>query len=455
MIGELEINKIYCMDCIEGMKKLAENSIDSVVTDSPYELEFMGKKWDSSGIAFNKDMWLEVFRVLKPGGHLLSFGGTRTHHRMVCAIEDAGFDIRDEIVWIYGCGFPKSLSIGKAYDNKIGNEREVIGIDEHAERFKQYKEQDGTERKTFNDKITKGTSLYEGLGTSLKPAHEPIVLARKPFKGTVIDNVLKWGTGGINIDDCRIPTTDTPKSCKGTGFASIMKTNKEQGFRPRDYYENQDGFDYESNKKGRFPANLIHDGSDEVLACFPDSKSVQSKRGGNVNSGSERYQWNKGERESFDKESAYECGFNDLGNASRFFYCAKTSKSERNRGCEWLELKQNLQGLDNRGRTLEREDGSKTLVDRFSKTQAQNNHPTVKPLALMQYLVKLVTPKNGLVLDPFMGSGTTAIACKRLNFNFIGFDSNAEYCEIAKYRLSSLAVVDDFIEKKSGISEWI
>jgi site-specific DNA-methyltransferase (adenine-specific) len=435
MIGELEINKIYCMDCIEGMKKLAENSIDSVVTDSPYELEFMGKKWDSSGIAFNKDMWLEVFRVLKPGGHLLSFGGTRTHHRMVCAIEDAGFDIRDEIVWIYGCGFPKSLSIGKAYDNKIGNEREVIGIDEHAERFKQYKEQDGTERKTFNDKITKGTSLYEGLGTSLKPAHEPIVLARKPFKGTVIDNVLKWGTGGINIDDCRIPTTDTPKSCKGTGFASIMKTNKEQGFRPRDYYENQDGFDYESNKNGRFPSNLIHDGSDEVLACFPETIS---KWGKDTKSGSPMFGTEKlGNQGGSDKF------IGDSGNASRFFYCAKASKSERNMGCEGLEEKQTIGG----GITSpSREDGSiivsgdKGCAGKYGsvKAKATNSHPTVKPLALMQYLVKLITREKQIILDPFTGSGTTHIACKQLNRRFIGFELNPDYVDIANKRLANI-----------------
>ena len=241
---------------------MESNSVDSVVTDPPYELGFMNKKWDSTGVAFCKKTWAEVLRVLKPGGHLLSFSGSRTYHRMACAIEDAGFEIRDQILWVYGSGFPKSLNIGKAVDNLLGNEREVIGIDKDADRFKKYKEQDGCNRNIFNDEITKGNSKHEGWGTALKPAHEPICMARKPLaENTVAENVMAWGTGGINIDGCRVG-------------AELIKSNRGLGDNKN---LNDDGWKGIGNKieptisQGRFPANFIHDGSEEVLAIFPDT----------------------------------------------------------------------------------------------------------------------------------------------------------------------------------------
>jgi DNA modification methylase len=425
MFGEcamgLELNNIYNMSCLDGMKILDNNSVDAVVTDPPYELGFMGKSWDNTGIAYNIELWKQVLRVLKPGGHLLSFGGSRTYHRMVCAIEDAGFQIRDTIMWVYGSGFPKSLNIGKAVDKLQGNEREVVGKTSVCGTFKQeyqvkqgYRPENNSggyagERNGAN--ITKGTSEWEGWGTALKPAHEPIVLARKPLSEKSVSlNVLKWGTGGLNIDACRVPY----KSDKD--FEDRKRGNlKSNPLGRNGVYSEMDTINTDEyiNKSGRFPANLIHDGSQEVLDVFPETKSIRSKRGGNVNSGS----------------------------ASRFFYCAKASKNERNRGCEDLPLpEENLQGLDTRGRTLEREDGSKTLVERWKGTPRANNHPTVKPLKLMTYLVKLITRENQIVLDPFIGSGTTGIACKQLNCKFIGFELNKEYCNIAENRIKNLEV---------------
>jgi DNA modification methylase len=382
----LEINNIYNMSCLNGMKLLDDNSIDAVVTDPPYELGFMGKSWDSTGIAYNVDLWKEILRVLKPGGHLLSFGGSRTSHRMVCAIEDAGFQIRDTIMWVYGSGFPKSLNIGKAVDKLQGNEREVVGKTSVCGTFKQeyqvkqgYRPENNSggyagERNGAN--ITKGTSEWEGWGTALKPAHEPIVLARKPLsEKTVAENCLKWGVGGLNIDACRVPyksDKDFEDRKRGNLKSNPLGRN---GVYSEMHTINTDEY---INKSGRFPANFIHDGSQEVLDVFPETKSIRSKRGGNVNSGS----------------------------ASRFFYCAKASKNERTSG---------------------------------------NNHPTVKPLKLMTYIVKLITRENQIVIDPFMGSGTTAIACKQLNRKFIGFELNKEYYEIAERRIKNM---DDDVKIK-------
>jgi len=440
----LEINNIYNMSCLNGMKLLDDNSIDAVVTDPPYELGFMGKSWDSTGIAYNVDLWKEILRVLKPGGHLLSFGGSRTSHRMVCAIEDAGFQIRDTIMWVYGSGFPKSLNIGKAVDKLQGNEREVVGKTSVCGTFKQeyqvkqgYRPENNSggyagERNGAN--ITKGTSEWEGWGTALKPAHEPIVLARKPLsEKTVAENCLKWGVGGLNIDGCRIGIRNKNES----GWSKTGSKESEN--------RSMSGKNYDRQPKdeiglGRFPANLIHDGSDEVLELFPDTKSGKMKQhidGGTFNVFSKQY--------PRDVET-----IGDSGSAARFFYCAKASKNERNRGCEDLPLpEENLQGLDTRGRTLEREDGSKTLVERWKGTPRANNHPTVKPISLMQYLVRLVTPKGGLVLDPFIGSGTTGIACYLEHMQFIGFEQDKEYCGIAEARINAhaktiLKNVEDF-----------
>jgi DNA modification methylase len=290
------LDRIICGDCLEVMASMSESSVDSIVTDPPYGLSFMGKDWDH-GVP-GEVFWREALRVAKPGAHLLAFGGTRTHHRLICAIEDAGWEIRDCLGWLYGSGFPKSLNL--------------------------------------KDK-------WQGWGTALKPAWEPIVLARKPLIGTVAQNVLEHGTGALNIDGCRVETEEelgrnnSPRT-NGTSYIVQCKMMR---------IDNSAG-------KGRFPANLIHDGSNEVEAVFPK-------------------------------------------NASRFFYCAKASTSERGEG---------------------------------------NNHPTVKPQALMQYLCRLVTPPGGVVLDPFTGSGSTLLAALREGFCFIGIEQEEKYCEIARRRVA-------------------
>ena len=392
-------------DCLDKLKELADNSVDSIVTDPPYELGFMGKSWDNTGIANNKEMWAECLRVLKPGGHLLSFGGTRTYHRMASAIEDAGFEVRDMIEWVYGSGFPKSQNIGKMYDKKMGNEREIVG-------------DNGTNRKAggifVNNnegirKYTKGSSPYEGLGTALKPAHEPICMARKPLsEKTVVDNVIKWGTGGINIDGCRV----------GTKESTIRKST--EGLTYEGWGMKQGGIT--GSETGRFPANLIHDGSDEVVGLFPNSKSVASKRGGATNGNGKNIDYG-----DFNEVEKYECGFSDSGNASRFFYCAKASKSERNFGCEG---KEEIVDCDRNPECY-----SADVPFNRSANPKKNNHPTVKPIKLMEYLIKLVTKENAVVLDPFLGSGTTAIACLKLNRKFIGIEKEEEYVKIAQARI--------------------
>jgi len=417
-------NKIIFGDCIEEMKKLPDCSVDAIITDPPYDLTsinkrfskensapaqygkdgsfsrlskgFMGKTWDGTRIAFKKETWKECYRIIKAGGHLISFGGTRTYHKMATAIEEAGFEIRDMIAWVYGSGFPKSLNIGKAVDKLRGNEREVVGYD------------------TNTAPDLRDAFEWEGWGTALKPSHEPIVLARKPLsKKTIVENILKYGTGGINIDESRIPCDIiTDQIQNRTMIQRADGKEKGWGMKPQGKVQVVD------LEKGRFPANLIHDGSPEVMKEFPDVEedilsdfSTQKTLLGNI----------------IEK---------NIINSSRFFYCAKASKEERNKGLEKIEVKkENLQGLDTRGRTIIREDGSKTLVERWKGTPTQNNHPTVKPVSLMKYLIKLITPPKGIVLDPFMGSGTTGVACAELGFNFIGIEKEEEYIKIAQERI--------------------
>ncbi|HRU02413.1 MAG TPA: DNA methyltransferase, partial [Victivallales bacterium] len=267
----LEFNTIHNINCLEGLKLLPDNSIDSIVTDPPYELGFMGKSWDSTGIAYNIELWKECLRVLKHGGHLLAFGGTRTYHRMACAIEDAGFEIRDQIQWIYGSGFPKSMNISKAIDKKLGAEREVIGIGKGAGKnpkglkYDDDKQSGGHLKNEYDLTIPKTTEAkqWEGWGTALKPANEPIVVARKPLsEKTVAENVLKWGTGGINIDDCRVEydMTDTnpatnPLYREKNGY----KTNYRIDSNPSAYTLKKQEGTMNINNQGRFPANVILD----------------------------------------------------------------------------------------------------------------------------------------------------------------------------------------------------
>jgi len=372
-------------DCLKEMKKMKPNSIDAIVTDPPYGLEFMGKEWDKVPLQqFSEDWSKQALRVLKPGGHMLSFGGTRTYHRMVCGIEDAGFEIRDCVMWIYGSGFPKSLNIGKAVDKLQGNEREVVGdnINHREVGSKGLYRKGATVPKT----ITKGTSEWECWGTALKPAVEPIVLSRKPLKGTVAQNVLKYGTGGLNIDGCRI---------ESEGIIKIHGNPDIYSFKPH-----KSLLDYKDNVKGRFPSNVI---LDEVCADMLDEQSGisvtkphRSKVGG-TSTGI----FGMGPDEAYTT-------YDDKGGASRFFYVAKVSSEERNMGSD-------------------------------------NNHPTVKPVELLKHLVKMITPKGGTVLDPFMGSGSTGIACKELGFDFIGIEKEKEYCDIAKARIGSFDTLEEWI----------
>jgi len=445
--------KLIQGDCLEVMKALPDNSVDACVTDPPYGLKFMGKKWDYD--VPTVEQWEEVYRVMKPGAFLLSFGGTRTYHRMVVNIEDAGFEIRDQIQWLYGSGFPKSLDVGKAIDKiaeentgairakrELGNwlktmrgDRPQKAISKHfpsktggltgcvanwelgfnlptweiweklktilslddrfdylikgrptnhieAEREITGKDKNWGERgavpltgyKEFNitTPATPEAIQWNGWGTALKPANEPICLARKPLsEKTVAANVLKWGTGGLNIDGCRVEGgSDYQDSARANdhragGATSFINNNLKAGFVP---------------SQGRFPANVIHDGSDEVVGLFPNTVS----KWGHSNNKGNKLESNINYVGTIRNSDGNEFR-GDSGLAARFFYCAKASKAERGEG---------------------------------------NNHPTVKPLKLMCYLCRLVTPPGGTVLDCYVGSGTTGVAAQIEGFDFIGIDKD-------------------------------
>lgn len=389
------------------LRTMSDNSVDSIVTDPPYELGFMGKAWDSTGIAYDAALWGEVLRVLKPGGHLLAFGGSRTYHRLACAIEDAGFEIRDQIMWVYGSGFPKSLDISKAIDKAAGAKREAIGPtvrgaqSESTGRYGAW-----GEGVTPTAPATDEVKRWDGWGTALKPAHEPIVVARKPLVGTVAANVLGWGVGGLNIDGCRVGVEG---GTKGSDFVPNDTPIYNKGFGGRVKIENLDA--------GRWPANLIHDGSDEVLELFPETKTWAAKQSGEYETNSI---FGVGGRNFIEANS---------GSAARFFYCAKAGKKERNAGLDGLpKQKTDIGDPAPSGGSWERRDGR-------TSAYTANHHPTVKPIALMRYLVRLVTPPGGTVLDPFTGSGTTGIAAILEGNKFIGIELNPEYAVIADTRI--------------------
>lgn len=408
-------------DSLDILKTLDENSVDSIVTDPPYGLSFMGKKWDYD--VPSSELWKEALRVLKPGGHLLAFAGTRTQHRMAVNIEDAGFEIRDMIAWVYGSGFPKSLNIGKAVDKLQGNEREVTGSETIDVGMQSGSMHAGRSSKLVERSVTKGNSPYEGWGTALKPALEPITVARKPFKGSVAQNVLKYGTGGVNIDGCRVELNGE-KQPTGSG-------NKSNGNTGIDFHGGNKEENNETSSLGRFPANLIHDGSDEVVGLFPETKSG----GGNKNSkNSKAFFGNMESKEEYDSNFVA-----DSGSASRFFYCAKSSKSERNKGLDGFEEKSYAkQALHTPKEGSIAKYGYEEAVKKLAENSTnKNNHPTVKPVKLMQYLVRLVTPKGGTVLDPFNGSGTTGIACKLEGMEYIGIELDPEYVKISEARIEA------------------
>jgi len=399
-------------NCIELLATLPDNSVDSIVTDPPYGLSFMGKSWDgpagmlgqiatgdekrgayayggshSRGYIDNDNLafqawtteWaIQALRVLKPGGHLLAFGGSRTYHRLASAVEDAGFEIRDQIMWLYGSGFPKSLDVSKAIDKNEGHWRGKAGettTSNGAMSGPNY------ERTPKGDPITPEAQQWQGWGTALKPAHEPIVVARKPLIGTVATNVLTYGTGALNIDESRVTIAegDTPSAGKRTATFGTQET-----------LSGGDGSGGWEAASGRWPANVIHDGSEEVLEYF--------------------------------------------GEPQRFFYCAKASKSERNAGLdiEQFPLKNYTEANKMGGAGDTMLTGSGNPRD----SRKQNFHPTVKPIALMRYLVKLVTPPNGTVLDPFLGSGTTAVAAILESFNWMGCEMTEDYWPIIDARVA-------------------
>ena len=376
-------------DCIEQMRQLPPNSVDSIVTDPPYELGFMGKSWDSTGIAYSVKMWDEALRVLKPGGHLLAFSGSRTYHRMAVAIEDAGFEIRDQIMWVYGSGFPKSLDVEKAINKTAGVKYKA----QPASGVGFMNSTDDGYNTTLNQLVQVGESTdkakqWEGWGTALKPAHEPIVLARKPLIGTVATNVIIHGTGALNIDGSRVGSSaeDFIKLSKGVDAIRKRGGVMENSWKNSSDLSNANP----ANELGRWPANFIHDGLDEDWA--------------------------------------------------RFFYCAKSSKKDRNEGLDDFAGKE----VGTKGNGLARtcaSCGASTLQgcecpDRtYVNPTRANHHPTVKPTELMRYLVRMITPPNGIVLDPFMGSGSTGKAAVLERFSFIGIDQSADYIEIATARI--------------------
>jgi len=417
---------IYQGNNLEVLPTLPDNSVDSIVCDPPYELGFMGKSWDNSGIAYSVELWRECLRVLKPGGHLLAFGGTRTWHRLAVAIEDAGFEIRDNIAWLYGSGFPKSHNISKAIDKAAGAEREVIGqtIAGIAPGQNHIVGGDKPLVDVTGDAVTDEAKAWDGWGTALKPAHEPIVVARKPVEGTIAANVLTYGVGALNIDASRIGTEELTNGFGGipNGANNLVNSDKER---------NRNG---ETIVSGRWPANII---LDEHTAELLDeqsgiSRSIAGGRSTGRNFGQEA-------ENTFSKDRD-RTGHADSGGASRFFYVAKANKRDRNEGLENIEG----QEISAKGNGLARTCntcGASTLdgcacPDRtFSNPVRQNFHPTVKPTALMQYLIRLVTPNNGVVLDPFAGSGSTGKAAILEGKHFIGIEITPEYLPIIEGRL--------------------
>lgn len=429
--------RLYNGDCVDKLKELPDNSVDSIVTDPPYGLSkepdmievlthwmngesyshnhkgFMGKEWDS--FVPSPNIWKECLRVLKPGGHMVAFFGTRTYDIGTLSIRIAGFEIRDQLAWVFGTGFPKSMNISKAIDaNLLTGEGESIISDE--------------------------AKHWEGWGTALKPAYEPIVLARKPIIGTVAKNVLEYGTGGINIDGSRIKTSESkPRDHEMSQAKSYSKSGSVS-------FTSDAGKFIGGDPKGRFPSNLIHDGSDEVVDLFPYSKSGaltsdQQAKGGYAGSGSGIIYG------TASRGGTSEYGGSE-GSASRFFYCAKASSGDRDEGLGEFNSKQ-ASGLPLRSKDKKSVgaglDGTKT----FRETTRKNVHPTVKPVSLMQHLVRMITPPNGTVLDPFMGSGSTGKAAMYEGFKFIGIEMDKSYMEIAEARIKFAMHNKDKVQLKT------
>lgn len=454
-------------DCLEVMRGMGTASIDAVVTDPPYGLSqhsiedvhkclaawlrgksyvpkgtgFMSQKWDAW--VPGPEVWRECFRVIKPGGYILVFAGTRSFDLMSIAIRLAGFQIKDTIMYCFGSGFPHGLNISKGIDKHFGIEREVIGTVKHThfsgsdigsnEGYSRpsHRNEDGTVKRTM-DITAPATELgkrYEGYNTYLKPAYEPILLCQKPVEGTIVENVIKYGTGGMNIDGCRVSTDQHSRLVK-TGRSSKKNCYGE--------YAPWDG-EYKEETRGRYPGNLVHDGSEEVVSCFPETGASTSRRtfgkgrgDGNSkqNTYGDMYRTEPWEGVSDSGGSAarfFNCCLDDDsedGDIRRLLYFAKASRGDRNEGLSKLKLQKPTFG----------DDGGTYQGLSNSKYPVHNNHPTVKSTSLMRHLVRLVTPVNGTVLDPFMGSGSTGKGALLEGFNFIGIDTNEDYVKIAEAR---------------------
>jgi len=478
-------------DCIEVLKTLPDCSVDAVVTDPPYGLSFMGKRWDYD--VPSQAVWAECLRVLKPGGHLLAFAGTRTQHRMAVRIEDAGFEIRDMIAWVYGSGFPKSLDVSKAIDKcngepnrlhkftawmrttgltarqldkitdtnmgghyltaasqpaiptaalwelirphcgdvphwvdelvqRIESEREVvgqaIGTDTAKARLGMPGQDNQRRKYDITSPATDAARQWQGWGTALKPALEPITVARKPLDGTVAENVLAWGTGALNVDGCRVETNGERPTGSGKKSKGVWDLHAGSQYQ---------GHGNVTPEAGRWPANLIHDGSEEVVGLFPETGPSSQRQG--VRTGKA-----VGTFGAYSGQPDVTMGHDDAGgSAARFFYCAKASKADRDEGL------QNPPQLFVQFQTGNGASGKPSSISEGRNTQYRNHHPTVKPTELMRYLVRLVTPPGGVVLDPFMGSGSTGKACALEGFAFIGIEREAEYVEIARARIAAVS----------------
>lgn len=417
----LDNAQVFLGSCLDVLPTLPDNSVDSIVSDPPYELGFMGKSWDASGIAYNVEVWKQCLRVLKPGGHLLAFGGSRTWHRLAVAIEDAGFEMRDSIAWLYGSGFPKSHNISKAIDKMQGYEGDVIGIEQIDIGMQGGSMHAGRERKIAEREIRElspEAQQWDGWGTALKPAFEPIVVARKPLVGTVAENVLQFGTGGLNIDASRIgfQSEADQKSAewgsKGSADGWGLKADAEV---------------LPTNPSGRWPANVI---LDETTAELLDEQSgIRKGMASQRNSPNTNIYGGNAFNKSTTTFPEFREGYNDSGGASRFFYVAKANKKDRNEGLDELPIKR----PDTRTST-----GMGTFEEKGVQPQ-RNFHPTVKPTELMRYLVRLVTPPNGVVLDPFTGSGSTGKAALLEGFQFVGVELTEEYLPIIAGRLQFVA----------------
>ena len=459
-------------DCIEHMNTMPPDSVDSIVTDPPYHLTsivkrfgkegsapaqfgtdgayarasrgFMGKEWDGGDIAFRTEVWEAALRVAKPGAYLLAFGGTRTFHRMAVAIEDAGWEIRDTVMWVYGSGFPKSHNVGKGIDKAAGAEREVVGnrMADDIRGGNMHAANRG--ERHFIDitaPATDAAKQWDGWGTALKPAWEPIIVARKPLDGTVAANMLAHGTGAMNIDGCRVgvdPSVDD------------MLRTVERKPRESQTWEQGSGFKNEKNSRtgvpslGRWPANLIHDGSDEVVGLFPVNSPHKMVR--NRTLGARPFN-NDGKATEYETTETIE---DSGGSAARFFYCAKANKNDRNEGLEEFEDRKKVFN----GKTAlpsPSNDVEGSVNEKFSTHPQKNHHPTVKPTALMRYCCKMVTPPNGTVLDPFCGSGSTGKAAILEGFKFIGIEKDPEYFAIANARIeAALAVCHSELESEGA-----